>query len=108
MIELAKKNLGEKAEFLVADLQEPLDLPDASFDLVVSALSIDSLQDFTLFFRECGRVLKPGGRLVFLAYEMATRRRANPKIEATVHMVGIMALLVVMVLVTYKDIAKLF
>lgn len=49
-----------------------------------------------------------GGRLVFLAYEMATRRRANPKIEATVHMVGIMALLVVMVLVTYKDIAKLF
>ncbi len=49
-----------------------------------------------------------GGRLVFLAYEMATRRRANPKVEATVHMVGIMALLVVMVLVTYKDIANLF
>jgi regulator of sigma E protease len=49
-----------------------------------------------------------GGRLVFLTYEMATRRRANPKIEATVHMVGIMALLVLMVLVTYKDIARLF
>lgn len=49
-----------------------------------------------------------GGRLVFLGYEMATRRRANPKVEATVHMVGIMALLVVMVLVTYKDIARLF
>ena len=49
-----------------------------------------------------------GGRLVFLAYEMATRRRANPKIEATVHMVGIMALLLLMVLVTYKDIARLF
>ncbi|HTM19564.1 MAG TPA: site-2 protease family protein, partial [Kofleriaceae bacterium] len=48
-----------------------------------------------------------GGRLVFLGYEMATRRRANPKIEATVHMVGIMALLVLMVLVTYKDIARL-
>ncbi|HUH03453.1 MAG TPA: site-2 protease family protein [Kofleriaceae bacterium] len=48
-----------------------------------------------------------GGRLVFLSYEMATRRRANPKVEATVHMVGIMALLVIMVLVTYKDIARL-
>lgn len=48
-----------------------------------------------------------GGRLVFLGYEMATRRRANPKVEATVHMVGIMALLVLMVLVTYKDIARL-
>lgn len=49
-----------------------------------------------------------GGRLVFLVYEMTTRRRANPKIEATVHMVGIMALLLVMVLVTYNDIVKLF
>ena len=49
-----------------------------------------------------------GGRLVFLAYEMATRRRANPKVEATVHMVGIMCLLLLMIFVTYKDIARLF
>jgi regulator of sigma E protease len=44
-----------------------------------------------------------GGRLVFLIYEMATRRRANPKIEATVHMVGIMLFLLLMVAVTYND-----
>jgi regulator of sigma E protease len=49
-----------------------------------------------------------GGRLVFLGYEMATRRRPNPRIEATVHMVGIMCLLLLMVLVTYQDITKLF
>ncbi len=49
-----------------------------------------------------------GGRLVFLAYEMLTRRRPNPKIEATVHMVGVLLLFVVMVLVTYKDVARLF
>lgn len=49
-----------------------------------------------------------GGRLVFLGYEMATRHRANPRVEATVHMVGIMALLLLMVLVTYQDIARLF
>jgi regulator of sigma E protease len=48
-----------------------------------------------------------GGRLVFLGYEMATRRRANPRVEATVHMVGIMALLLLMVFVTYQDIARL-
>ncbi len=48
-----------------------------------------------------------GGRLMFLGYEMVTRRRANPKVEATVHMVGIMALLVLMAVVTYKDIARL-
>lgn len=47
-----------------------------------------------------------GGRLVFLVYEMATRRRANPKIEATVHMAGILILLLVMVAVTYKDCAR--
>jgi regulator of sigma E protease len=44
-----------------------------------------------------------GGRLVFLIYEMVTRRRANPKIEATVHMAGIMVLGVVMILVTLHD-----
>jgi regulator of sigma E protease len=49
-----------------------------------------------------------GGRLVFLAYEMITRRRANPKIESMVHMIGIMLLMVVMVLVTYKDCRRLF
>jgi regulator of sigma E protease len=44
-----------------------------------------------------------GGRLVFLGYEMVTRRRANPKIEAMVHMGGIMILGVVMILVTLND-----
>jgi len=44
-----------------------------------------------------------GGRLVFLTYELVTRRRANPKIEAMVHMGGIMVLGVVMILVTLKD-----
>jgi regulator of sigma E protease len=45
-----------------------------------------------------------GGRLVFLTYEMVTRRRANPKIETMVHMGGIMVLLVVMILVTLHDV----
>ncbi len=44
-----------------------------------------------------------GGRLVFLVYEMVTRRRANPKIEATVHMAGILVLGVVMILVLVRD-----
>ncbi|MCE9580077.1 MAG: site-2 protease family protein [Deltaproteobacteria bacterium] len=48
-----------------------------------------------------------GGRLVFLGYEMATRRRANPKVETTVHMVGILILAVVMVLVTFRDCVNL-
>jgi regulator of sigma E protease len=46
-----------------------------------------------------------GGRLVFLGYEMVTRRRANPKIEAMVHMGGIMLLGIVMILVTLNDLS---
>jgi regulator of sigma E protease len=49
-----------------------------------------------------------GGRLVFLTYELVTRRRPNPKIEAMTHMVGIMVLGVVMILVTFKDCRGLF
>jgi regulator of sigma E protease len=49
-----------------------------------------------------------GGRLVFLAYELTTRRRPNPKIEAAVHMAGFVVLLILMLLVTFKDIKNLF
>jgi regulator of sigma E protease len=49
-----------------------------------------------------------GGRLVFLGYELVTRRRANPKIEAMVHMGGIMLLGVVMLLVLIVDVRRLF
>jgi membrane-associated protease RseP (regulator of RpoE activity) len=37
-----------------------------------------------------------------------TRRRANPRIEAMVHMGGIMVLGVVMILVTLRDCGVLF
>ncbi|MBA3395205.1 MAG: site-2 protease family protein [Deltaproteobacteria bacterium] len=49
-----------------------------------------------------------GGRLVFLGYEMVTRRRANPKIEAMIHMGGIMVLGVLLILVTIKDCSRFF
>jgi regulator of sigma E protease len=45
-----------------------------------------------------------GGRLVFLVYEMITRKRPNERFEAMVHTVGILFLLGVLVLVTFRDI----
>lgn len=48
-----------------------------------------------------------GGRLAFLGYELVTRRRANPRVEMTVTMVGVLLLIVLMVFVTFKDIARL-
>ena len=49
-----------------------------------------------------------GGRLVFILYEMIFKRKVPVKYEAAVHFVGIVLLLLLMVLVTFKDIAKLF
>jgi regulator of sigma E protease len=41
-----------------------------------------------------------GGRLVFLAYEIVARRRANERVESFLHAVGIVALLALIVAVT--------
>jgi len=47
-----------------------------------------------------------GGRLTFLGYELITRRRANEKVEAAIHTVGLLVLLGVLVLVMAKDVMK--
>ena len=49
-----------------------------------------------------------GGRLVFLIWEGITRKPIPQKFEAIVHFIGIILLLLLMVLVTYSDITKLF
>jgi regulator of sigma E protease len=45
-----------------------------------------------------------GGRLVFLGYELITRRRPNERVEAAVHAVGLLFLLGVIALVTLRDV----
>lgn len=46
-----------------------------------------------------------GGKLVFLGYEIITRRRANERIESLVHTVGLVLLLCLIALVTLRDFA---
>lgn len=46
-----------------------------------------------------------GGRLVFLAYEIVTKKRANERIETMVHTVGLVFLLCMIALVTLRDVA---
>lgn len=45
-----------------------------------------------------------GGRLAFLAYELITRKRPHARIEAISHAAGIVALLMMLVWVTYREI----
>ena len=49
-----------------------------------------------------------GGRLVFLLYEVIRRKKASLKVEQTVHALGFAALLLVVVIVTVKDIVHIF
>lgn len=47
-----------------------------------------------------------GGRLLFLAYEAVARRKPNAKIEAQIHMVGLLMFLALMIVVSVFDIRK--
>jgi regulator of sigma E protease len=49
-----------------------------------------------------------GGRIVFVLYELLTRKRANEKLEMIVNNVGMMILLGLILLVTIGDVARIF
>lgn len=48
-----------------------------------------------------------GGRLTFLAFEGLTGRRIDPKKENFIHFLGFAALILLIILVTYRDILRL-
>ena len=49
-----------------------------------------------------------GGRLVFVIYEMITRKKPNPKAESYIHAAGFMILMAFMIFIVFKDIINLF
>jgi len=49
-----------------------------------------------------------GGRIVFVLYELLTKKRANEKLEMIVNNVGMMILLGLILLVTVGDVARIF
>ena len=62
---------ADAIRFLVHDLHQPLPFADDEFDLVVSGLVLEHLQDLPGFFGETKRVLKPDGRAVISAMHPA-------------------------------------
>lgn len=48
-----------------------------------------------------------GGRLMFLLFEVIFRRRVDQKIEMSVNAIGMATLLMLMVIITFQDIARL-
>lgn len=64
MIEIARERLGEHAQLRVADLNEPLDYAEDSFDVVMSSLVFHYLHNWDGALCEMRRILRPGGRLI--------------------------------------------
>lgn len=49
-----------------------------------------------------------GGRLLFLIIEKIKRSPVSPKVENAIHSVGFVLLMILMVVITYNDILRLF
>ncbi|MEV0143820.1 MULTISPECIES: class I SAM-dependent methyltransferase [unclassified Nonomuraea] len=85
MIEHARKKAPGNCSYLVGEGQS-LDLPDASFDVVVSSLAVHHMPSAERgnAVREMFRVLRPGGRLLIAE----CRPPANPVLA---HLVGMLS-----------------
>lgn len=64
MVERTKTRVST-ANIIQVNLAEPLPLADKTFDLVLSSLTLQYLESWTLTFTEFNRVLKPNGLFVF-------------------------------------------
>ena len=65
MIEMTKKRIGDRADIIRADLNEPLDfIKDKSIDIILSSLTLHYVRDWNLVMAEFNRVLKPFGSLI--------------------------------------------
>lgn len=64
-VRTARDRFGDDAAFHRADVTEPLDFADDTFDLVFSHLALDHVEDWRPVFEEFRRVLVARGTLVF-------------------------------------------
>jgi ubiquinone/menaquinone biosynthesis C-methylase UbiE len=77
LAEARAKPGAEVVRFIAHDLHEPLPFAAASFDLVVSGLVLEHVQDLPAFFSEVRRVLRGEGRAVVSAMHPAMFLRGS-------------------------------
>ena len=85
-----------------------LPLRGASFDVVVNGFGMRNLPDAQLGAREVLRVLKPGGRVLFLlintVFTKVTGKKVDPKYEGYLHAGAMVLLLGLMAVLMIKDV----
>jgi ubiquinone/menaquinone biosynthesis C-methylase UbiE len=77
LAEARQKPFAERVHFLQHDLHEPLPFEDREFDVVVSGLVLEHIQDLPHLFLEIRRVVKPEGRVVISAMHPAMFLRGS-------------------------------
>ena len=78
MVGFARRRLGDRATILQADFSQPLDLPAASFDGVLSALALDYVRDWPAVFGQFHRLLRrPGWFVLSVGHPFADFKRHN-------------------------------
>ena len=75
--EARRKPGADLVDFLPHDLSEPLPFAESEFDLVVSGLVLEHLDDLDLFFSEIHRVVKSHGRAIVSAMHPAMFLRGS-------------------------------
>lgn len=68
LLNIAKENEAENPlgiKYLLLDASRLDGIRDSSFDIVTCNLALHAIEDAKSAIRECGRVIKPGGRLAF-------------------------------------------
>lgn len=76
---------------------------------ILSLLNLAGLLSISLaFFNILPIPALDGGRLFFILIELVTRRKVNPAIEAMAHNIGMVILLALIFIITFKDIFQAF
>jgi regulator of sigma E protease len=85
-----------------------VDIPNVK-EKVLQLLNLSGLLSISLaFFNILPIPGLDGGRLFFIAIEAVTRRKVNQRIEGYAHTIGMLLLIALIILVTFKDIGQLF
>ncbi|MDP4262529.1 MAG: class I SAM-dependent methyltransferase [Bacteroidota bacterium] len=74
----ASKNINAR---LINSVAEKIDLPDESADMVISTLVLCSVKNMKAALQEIKRVLKKGGRLIFIEHVAAPKKTGRRKVQ---------------------------